>query len=91
MGPSSPDFAGRAAWLTVEADGRRHAGNGRDRAGELRLTARSGHVLRFWNTDIMQQIACVTPTPLHPRSARLAPDEGGEAHFPQAGKGDVRS
>jgi very-short-patch-repair endonuclease len=133
VGPHVADFVCREARLIVEADGSRHAEDTRDQAGDAWPAARGFRVLRFWNTDIMQQTECVTatilaalpasprlrgeavgplagfgvspqgegegafaiesqfPVPPHPRSARLAPDEGDEALSPQAERGEARS
>ena len=47
------DFVCREKKLIIEVDGGQHAGNTRDRVRDRALTADGYHVLRFWNSDVL--------------------------------------
>ncbi|GJD75469.1 endonuclease domain-containing protein [Methylobacterium goesingense] len=73
IGPYIADFTCREARLIIEADGSQHAENARDQDRDAWLRERGYRVLRFWNSDIMQQTDRVTATilaalPPSPRS-----------------------
>jgi very-short-patch-repair endonuclease len=54
IGPFVADFACVAHRLVVELDGGQHADNSADRSRDAELAARGWRVLRFWNSDVMQ-------------------------------------
>jgi very-short-patch-repair endonuclease len=47
------DFVCREKKLVVEVDGGQHAENMRDRARDRALAADGYHVVRFWNSDVL--------------------------------------
>lgn len=62
IGPYIADLACREARLIVEADGGQHADSLPDRVRDAWLSARGYRVLRFWNAEIMNNIAGVMDT-----------------------------
>ena len=88
IGPYIVDFICREWRLVVEVDGGQHAGNPRDAVRDRWLTDDGYRVLRFWNNDVLQNMAGVlemiagalpAEVPPHPtRSARRPLPAGGE-------------
>jgi very-short-patch-repair endonuclease len=62
IGPYTVDFICREARLIVEVDGGQHAENARDAIRDKWLTDRNYRVLRFWNNDVLSNIAGVLET-----------------------------
>jgi very-short-patch-repair endonuclease len=54
IGPYIADFACLAARLVIEADGGQHSDTTKDTRRTAWLHQDGWHVLRFWNTDILQ-------------------------------------
>ncbi|MDO9428783.1 MAG: DUF559 domain-containing protein [Methylobacterium sp.] len=73
IGPYIVDFVCREARLVIEADGSQHAENARDHVRDSWLAERGYRILRFWNSDIMQQTDSIVATILValPPSPRL--------------------
>jgi very-short-patch-repair endonuclease len=59
LGPYTVDFICRECRLIVEADGGQHADNPRDKVRDKWLADRNYRVLRFWNHDILRNMAGV--------------------------------
>ena len=55
LGPYIADFACVAQRLIVEADGGQHADSEHDAARDRWFAAQGFTVLRFWNTDILNE------------------------------------
>lgn len=74
LGPYTVDFICRERRIIIEADGGQHADNARDRVRDKWLADHNYRVLRFWNHEILQNIAGVleviaaalAETPPHP-------------------------
>ncbi|MGB3041694.1 MAG: DUF559 domain-containing protein [Xanthobacteraceae bacterium] len=62
IGPYTVDFVCRERRLVVEVDGGQHAGSASDVVRDAWLIARSYRVLRFWNNDVLSNIAGVLET-----------------------------
>ena len=62
IGPYTVDFVWREARLVIEADGGQHADNPRDAVHDQWLTSHNYRVLRFWNNDVLSNIAGVLET-----------------------------
>jgi very-short-patch-repair endonuclease len=56
IGPYFADFACREMRLVVELDGGQHADNAYDARRDAFMTSQGYTVLRFWNTDIVENI-----------------------------------
>ena len=50
------DFVCREKKLVVEVDGGQHAENMHDRARDCALAADGYHVVRFWNSDVLNNL-----------------------------------
>jgi very-short-patch-repair endonuclease len=70
IGPYTVDLICRERRLVVELDGGQHADNARDVARDKWLVDRKYRVLRFWNNDVLGNLAGVLETiaeaPPHP-------------------------
>ncbi len=62
IGPYVADFACIAALLVVELDGGQHAQSATDAARTAYLEAHGWRVLRFWNHDVLANLAGVLET-----------------------------
>jgi very-short-patch-repair endonuclease len=62
IGPYTVDFVCREARLVIEVDGGQHAGNERDVVRDRWLVSHNYRVLRFWNNDVLSNIAGVLET-----------------------------
>ena len=62
IGPYVVDFVHFGARLIVEADGGQHNGAPRDESRDVRLHARGFKVMRFWNSEIMNNLDGVLAT-----------------------------
>ncbi len=62
VGPFFADFDCREARLIVELDGAQHAENRRDERRDAFLVAQGFRVLRFWNHEVVFDIAAVCET-----------------------------
>jgi very-short-patch-repair endonuclease len=62
IGPYTVDFVCREARLVIEVDGGQHADNPRDAVRDQWLTSHNYRVLRFWNNDVLSNIAGVLET-----------------------------
>jgi very-short-patch-repair endonuclease len=60
IGPYVADFLSFDARLIVEADGCQHAASTRDEERDSWLTAQGFRILRFWNSDILNNPDGVT-------------------------------
>jgi very-short-patch-repair endonuclease len=56
LGPFVADFACRRARLIVEVDGSQHAESNRDERRTAALAADGWRVLRFWNSDVADNV-----------------------------------
>ena len=56
MGPYFGDFVCRERRIIVELDGGQHADSAADRRRDAALAALGYRVLRYWNTDVLQNI-----------------------------------
>jgi very-short-patch-repair endonuclease len=78
------DFACPAAKLAIELDGGQHAlQNERDEVRTAEITAHGYRVLRFWNGDVIDNLAGVLTTILRELDLSLSAPRGGE------GRGEV--
>ena len=59
IGPYTVDFVCREARLIVEVDGGQHADSPHDAVRDKWLTDRNYRVLRFWNNDVLSNLAGV--------------------------------
>ena len=57
IGSYTVDFACRERRLVIEVDGGQHAGSAGDVLRDQHLTGRGYRVLRFWNNDVLSNIA----------------------------------
>src|ERR1700716_290124 len=57
IGPYTGDLIRRGRRLVVEVDGGQHADNTRDAARDKWLTDHNYRVLRFWNNDVLGNMA----------------------------------
>ncbi|MBN8806972.1 MAG: endonuclease domain-containing protein [Sphingomonas sp.] len=62
IGPYVVDFVCQAHRLIVEADGSQHAGSEHDARRDGFLESKGYRVLRFWNNDILTNMAGVSET-----------------------------
>jgi len=62
IGPYTVDFICREARLVIEVDGGQHADNSDDRIRDKWLAEHNYRVLRFWNNDVLGNIAGVRET-----------------------------
>jgi len=62
IGPYFADFACRKACLVVEVDGSQHAGSDHDRRRDAFMSAEGWGVARFWNVDVLTDMAPVLET-----------------------------
>ncbi len=62
IGPYTVDFVCRESRLVVEVDGGQHAGSSGDQVRDRWLTDHNYRVLRFWNNDVLQNLAGVLET-----------------------------
>jgi len=62
IGPYTVDFICRERRLIVEVDGGQHAENPRDAVRDRWLAERNYRVLRFWNNDVLGNMAGVLET-----------------------------
>jgi len=62
IGPYTIDFVCRERRLVVEVDGGQHADSAGDVLRDQYLTGRGYRVLRFWNNDVLSNIAGVLET-----------------------------
>ena len=59
IGGAVVDFACRPLRLAIELDGGQHADNPADEERTLVIEAFGYRVIRFWNTDVLQNTDCV--------------------------------
>jgi very-short-patch-repair endonuclease len=50
------DFACREKYLAVEIDGGQHAASKQDKIRDMALAAKGYRVVRFWNSDVLENI-----------------------------------
>jgi very-short-patch-repair endonuclease len=62
IGPYTVDFICREVRLIVEVDGGQHAENPRDAVRDKWLADRNYRILRFWNNDVLGNMASVLET-----------------------------
>jgi very-short-patch-repair endonuclease len=62
IGPYFADFTCRDARLVVEVDGSQHADSDHDRRRDAFMNAAGWSVARFWNVDVLADIAPVLET-----------------------------
>jgi len=62
IGPYTVDFVCRERRLVIEVDGGQHADNPRDVARDKWLIDHNYRVLRFWNSDVLGNVAGVLET-----------------------------
>jgi very-short-patch-repair endonuclease len=79
LGPFVADFARRRARLIVEADGSQHAENPADETRSATLEADGWRVIRFWNSDIADNLDGVVQAIVGAVAVRIPPGE--EVHF----------
>ena len=83
IGRHVADFAVPARWLVIEVDGGQHAAAvARDAARSRMMSARGWRVIRFWNSDVMSNLAGVLESiaaeiERSPTSPRPSPPQGG--------------
>jgi len=75
LGPFVADFACRRARLIVEADGSHHAESPTDEGRSDALEAGGWRVIRFWNSDITDNLDGVVEAIVAAVAARIPPDE----------------
>ena len=80
IGPYFADFACLEAKLIVELDGGQHAESEHDLARDKFLRDAGWRVLRFWNADILQNMAEVGAPPIS-RSSVLASGEAVGGYY----------
>lgn len=88
FGPFVADFACRRARLIVEADGSHHAESPTDEARSAALEADGWHVIRFWNSDIADNLDGVVEAIAAAVATRIPPGE--EARFVDSRAGRER-
>jgi len=94
-GPFVLDFYAPALRLAVELDGGQHAqATVKDQQREAWLAERSVKIIRFWNTDVMQNLFGVleniAATIAQMQSANVTPTRRWRADLPLSGGGDSR-
>ena len=62
IGPYTVDFICRKARLIIEVDGGQHADNQHDVIRDQWLSSHNYKVLRFWNNDVLGNVAGVLET-----------------------------
>jgi very-short-patch-repair endonuclease len=62
VGPYTVDFICREARLVIEVDGGQHADNQHDVVRDKWLASHNYRVLRFWNNDVLGNVAGVLET-----------------------------
>jgi very-short-patch-repair endonuclease len=62
IGPYTADFVCRDHRLVIEVDGGQHADNPRDAVRDKWFVDRNYRVLRFWNNDVLGNMAGVLET-----------------------------
>jgi very-short-patch-repair endonuclease len=62
VGPYTVDFICREARLIIEVDGGQHADNQHDVVRDQWLASHNYRVLRFWNNDVLGNVAGVLET-----------------------------
>ena len=62
IGPYTVDFICREARLVIEVDGGQHADNRHDVVRDQWLTNHNYRILRFWNNDVLSNVAGVLET-----------------------------
>jgi len=75
VGPFVADFARRRARLIVEADGSHHAESPTDELRSAALEAEGWRVIRFWNSDITDNLDGVVEAIVEAVTARIPPGE----------------
>ena len=90
IGPYTVDLICRERRLVIEVDGGQHADNARDVARDKWLANQNYRVLRFWNNDVLGNMAGVLET----IAAALAeapphPDRQGDPTSPRT-RGEVK-
>jgi very-short-patch-repair endonuclease len=82
IGTSIVDFAFPAAKLAIELDGGQHALQGaQDDARSAEIGARGYRVIRFWNGEVMENLAGVLETVRRELRISLSAPGGGEGPF----------
>jgi very-short-patch-repair endonuclease len=74
VGSYFADFACRSGKLIVEVDGSQHANSDYDRRRDEFMRAEGYSVMRFWNGDVLKDLAGVCETILAALDGRLAED-----------------
>jgi very-short-patch-repair endonuclease len=88
IGMSVVDFAFPTAKLAIELDGGQHAMQGdQDDARTLEIAARGYRVIRFWNSEVMENLAGVLEVIRRELTTSLSAPGGGEGR----GEGGVRA
>jgi very-short-patch-repair endonuclease len=62
VGPYTVDFICREARLIIEVDGGQHADNRHDMVRDQWLASHNYRILRFWNNDVLGNVAGVLET-----------------------------
>jgi very-short-patch-repair endonuclease len=75
LGPFVADFACRRARLIVEVDGSQHAESDRDEARSAALEAEGWQVIRFWNSQVMDDLDGVIEAIAAAAGVRIPPGE----------------
>jgi very-short-patch-repair endonuclease len=75
LGPFVADFACRRARVIVEVDGTQHAQNERDVHRTAALEADGWRVIRFWNSEVADNLDGVTEAIIEAVAARMPADE----------------
>ena len=86
LGPFVADFACRRARLIVEVDGSQHAESTRDSQRTMALEAEGWRVLRFWNSEVADNLDGVIEAVVAAVAARLPFGEGIEFAASRAGR-----
>ncbi|MDN5928438.1 MAG: DUF559 domain-containing protein [Hyphomicrobiales bacterium] len=74
IGSYFADFACRSEKLIVEVDGSQHANSDYDRRRDEFMRAEGYSVIRFWNGDVLKDLAGVCETILAALDGRLTED-----------------
>ncbi len=88
LGPFVADFACRRARLIVEVDGTQHAESATDERRSAALEADGWRVIRFWNSDVADNLDGVVEAIVAAVEVRIPPDE--EVHFVTSRAGRAR-
>ncbi|MGK9053843.1 endonuclease domain-containing protein [Neorhizobium petrolearium] len=88
IGPYFADFACRETRLVIEVDGSQHADNRYDRERDRFMNADGWSIVRFWNVDVLIDLAPVLETIVAILDGRLnEPVEAYDLRFSPAMRG----